>query len=361
MKEIIEFIHEPDQLDNLKATYVRMSKERREETILAITDTKEGGAGKFLVSVLPSEPDKEVQKLIRKQIFKLKTMGIKIEEERPAGESALKKIETKRQHKGFMFNYDSTGTRTVIAAFEVKRNGFIFINAVIHLADGLIDLKLAPLTGDDVETIMAKYRTETTKSTVLAETSPRYAAYLIEEGNAISHLYTEDVTQLRRFVSSLKDSIEKPQDIYGLKIPGTFEPLPPGAVLLDDMFTSLTLSWDTIEEDRRAIETFDKPAILLPSHMVREKEESFVKTLIEKEVLKSKITLLRRVFEDYAYIFFQIERFDCFHDLLHLLTSDRGLTEALSFFAKKSLIAPDPEEERRQSSLIVSPYEQIHS
>ena len=358
MKEIIELIHDPGQLHNLKEVYLESPREKRQEFILTIKDLKEENAGRFLTSVLADEPDKEVQKLIRKQIFRLKTMGIRIEEIRPVGEPALKRMEETRQHKGFMFNFDPSGTRIVITAFEVKRNNFIFVNAITHLTDGLVDLKLAPVTRQDFDTIIAEYQAEIKAGVVFAQISPCYGAYLIEEGETISHRYAEDVKQLKQFVSSLKDTVQSPEDIYGLKIPGAFEPLPHGAVLLHDIFAPLALLWDTVEEDRKTIGSFGESAILVPPHMVEEKKEEFLKALIESEPLKAKIPLLKRILEDYAYIFFQIERFDCFQGILALLTSDRGLTDVLSFFVRKSLAIPEKTEEQ-QPGLIVNPYEQI--
>ena len=315
--------------------------------------------GRFLTSILGDEQDKEIQKLIRKQVFRLKTMGIHVEEGRPPGEPALKRMEERRQHKGFVFNFDPAGTRIVITAFEVKRNNFIFVNAITHLTDGLVDLKLAPVSRKDFDTIIAEYRAETRENVVFAEISPRYGAYLIEEGDGISRRYTEDVKQLTDFVSSLKDAVQKPEDIYGLKIPGTFEPLPHGSVLLHDIFTPLTILWDSIEEDRKRIGSFGEATILLPSHMIEEKKEDFLKALVESEPLKSKIPLLRRVLEDYAYMFFQLEQFDCFQATLDLLTTDNGLTKVLSFFVRKSLAVSKEMEEEQQPGLIVNPYEQI--
>ena len=359
MKEIIELIHDPDQFENLKEIYLRQPAEEREKSILALKDIKEENAGRFLVSLLAFEPDKDIQKLIRKQIFRLKTAGVKVEDVRPAGESVLRRIEEKREHIGFMFNFDPSGTRIVIAAFEVKRNNFIFINAITHLTDGLVDLKLAPVTRPDFDTIIAQYREEVKPGVAFAGISPLYASFLIEEGDAKSHRYTEDVKQLKNFVSTLNDTVRAPEDIYRLEIPGTFEPLPHGSVLLHDIFAPLTLSWETLEEDRKTVADFADSAILLPQHILEEKKEEFLKTLLEKEALKGMLPLLKRVLEDYAYMFYQLGLFDCFQGIMDLLAQEKGLLDTLSFFVRKSLAAGINKEEKQQPGLIVNPYEQI--
>jgi len=358
MKEIIDLICDPDQLPELREIYLKWPKEKREKSILEAGDVKEESAGRFLASVLDDEPDKEIKKLIRKQIFRLKTMGIKTEEVRPAGESVLRKVEEAREHKGFMFNFDPSSTRIVAVAFEVRRNHFIFVNAITHLTEGLVDLKLAPVTRKDYDTIVTGYRAEINPGVVFAEISPLYGAYLIGEGDRVSHKYSEDVKQLMHFVSSLKDPVQTPEDVYNLKIPGTFEPLPYGGVLIHEIFAPLNIVWETLEEDRKRMAGFGESALLIPPHMVEEKREDFLKTLIESEPLKAKIPVLKRVLEDYAYIFYQIERFDCFQGALDLLKSDRGLFDVLSFFVRKSL-GPVTQTENMQPGLIVNPYEQI--
>ena len=360
MKEINDLIRDPDQLPALKDTYLKWPREKREKSVLEMKDVKEESAGRFLTSVLADEPDKDIRKLIRKQIFRLKTLGIKTEEVRPAGEPVLRKMEETREHKGFMFNFDPSGTRIVATAFEVRRNHFIFVNAITHLTEGLVDLKLAPVIRKDYDTIVTDYRAEVKPGVVFAEISPPYGAYLIEEGDRVSHKHSEDVKQLMHFVSSLKDSVRTPEDIYSLEIPDAYEPLPPGTVLLHEIFAPLTLSWETLEEDRKRLAGFGESTILLPAHMVEEKREDFLKALAESEPLKARIPLLKRVLEDYAYMFFQIGRFDCFQGTVDLLKSDRGLSDVLRFFVRKSLGPVNKTEETQaQPGLIVNPYEQI--
>lgn len=198
MKEIIESIHDTDKLEGNRTRYLRFSQDEKKQFLDALNAVRDESAGRFLAAILPEETDKGLQKTIRKQLFLLKTTGIKIEEPRAGGEPVLRKIEEKREYKGFMSSYDDEGTRVVIDAFEVKRNNFIFVNAVTHLSDGLVDLRLAPMTRQDFNAVIAEYRHGATQSVVFVEISPRYAAYLIEESDSPSHRFQEDVGNLKK-------------------------------------------------------------------------------------------------------------------------------------------------------------------
>jgi hypothetical protein len=358
MDETTSFIRDPDELTHRVEAYPRLTQEKRKELVLALKDLKDERAGKFLTTVLPGETEKEIQKLIRKQLFVLKTMGIKVEEPRASGESVLKAVEDKRERMGFLSNYDSEGARVVIAAFEIKKGYYIFVNAIAHLFDGLRDLKLVPLARQDLESILARHRSGADAHDVFLEISPRYATWLIEESDAISRHFAEDVRQLKRFVSTLKDNVQKPQDIYDFKAPDDVEQAPVSTVLLDDLFQPLTLTWDTMEADRKALAEIGGSSILLPPHMIEEKVEVFLGNLLDREPLKSKLPFMKRLLEDYAYMFFLSGRFDFFKTLMELLTSGKGPYGALSFFVVKALETKKQEPDR-QGGLIVNPYEQI--
>jgi len=72
------------------------------------------------------ESDKDVQKQMRKLLFALKTVGIKVEQPKQVGEAVLKKVEEVRAHRALLSNYDYQGTRLVVAAYEIKKNAFMF-------------------------------------------------------------------------------------------------------------------------------------------------------------------------------------------------------------------------------------------
>ncbi len=357
MDEIVNSIHDPGKLEEAEDRYLRLTREQRKGLILALKAERNESAGRFLVAILPGEGDKEIHKLIRKLIFRLKTMGVMVEEPPAAGEPVLKKVEEAREHRGFMSNYDADGSRIVIAAFEVKKHNFIFVKAMTHLSDGLTDLELAPMTRQDFNTIIADYVSKTTARIAFVEISPRYAAYLIEEGDSRYHHFREDVKHLTQFASSLKSEVEKPEDIYNLAIPDGVEPLPEAEILTSSVFALFNLEWDTADKDKEAFAALGASTILVPPHILEDKKKTFVKTLLETRPLKSMLLFMKRTLEDYAYIFFRTEQFDSFKGLIELLRSDEGPYRALFFFVWRTLEAGEKAPE--QPGVIVNPYEQI--
>lgn len=350
------YIENLDDPSRLREIYFGLAPEGRKEMVTALTSVRDERAGICFVALLAGETDKELQKLIRKALFRLKTVGIRVEEPRPAGEPALKAIEDKKEHKAFMSNYDQENTRIVILAFEVKKNYYIFVNAMLHLYDGLTDLKLAPLARSEFEAIIAEYRDATDRLSVLVEISPAYAARLIGEGEALSHRHEEDVRQIKQFALNLKTGVQRPRDLYELQIPDDITPLPVSEVLSDDLFHSFSLAWDTMEADKEVLASATGSNILLPPQVMTEKLETFLTELIETEPLKAKLPFLTRLIEDYAYIYYLSGRYDSFMTLMELLKHEKGPRGALAFFISKTLESKENRAEPRQE-LIVNPYE----
>ena len=354
MKEIIESVHDAHMVETNRDRYLRMHPDERRRLLDALGEMGREDAGRLLSFILPEETDKGLQKIIRKHIFLLKTKGIRVEESRAGGEPVLRKIEEKREYKGFMSSYDDEGARVVIDAFEVKRNNFIFVNAVIHLFDGLTDLRLAPVTRQGFDAIIAEYRKGATQSVVFVEISPRYAAFLIEESDSRTHRFQQDVGQLKQFASALKDAVQKPEDLYGLALPIGVEAVSTDAVLSHDIFKPLTVVWDTLEADKATFRGLGESTILLPQHMIEEKKEAFLDTLIESGPLAPRVHAIKRMLEDYAFIFFTTGQFDYYNGLINLLRDDAGPRGVLAFFARKSL---DTVETKGEPGLIAGPYE----
>jgi hypothetical protein len=358
MKEIMKYIHDDDKLEEIRDAYFRLPGEGRVRAIEALKEIRDESAGRFLNAILPGETDKKIRKVIKKGIFRLKTMGIRVDEPRSGGESVLRKILEKREHKGFMSTYDKEGTRIVVAAFEVKRDSYLFVNAITHWSDGLMDLKLAPVTKQDYDTIITQYQADTTKSIVFVDISACYAAHLIEEADARSHRYPEDVRHMKQFAGALTDEIQGPRDLYGLSIPGETKPLSVADLLLHDIFAPFTVTWDSMETDRKALADLGSSTIVLPARLVEEKRQTFLRTLLDNEALTARIPLMKRVLEDYAYVFYRTGQMDYFKGLIDLLKAEKGPHVALAFFAGRTL---EPAEKRTepQPGLIVNPYDQI--
>ena len=131
---------------------LRLPGEQQESLIHAVGALKSERAGRFLSLLYPSLADKALQKLVKKALFRLKTQGIPVEEPRMPGESVLKKVETGREARAFLSNYDPEMTRLVLVALEMKKNQFLLSHAMLHFSDGLVDLKSLPWPGMSLKT-----------------------------------------------------------------------------------------------------------------------------------------------------------------------------------------------------------------
>jgi uncharacterized tellurite resistance protein B-like protein len=330
MEEIIQAISDAADLKNKAEEFSHLSSEKKIELLQKIKDIKSGAAGTFLNMVYPDEKDKDIQKLIKKLLFRLKTVGVKVDEPKITGEPALRKIEEKREHRGFISNYDPEGTRLVCAAFGIKKNYFLFINAITHFSDGVLELTSAPVDRRNLETILNEYRQRTSNSIVFVEISPKYASYIIDETSAYSGKFAQEVKQLKQFTSNIKSEIQKPEDVYNLEIPDKTNPLPMEKILSNDIVEPFKLSWKTLENDKKEFANIGSSTIVLPPYMVEEKKQAFIKTLLERDDSKQKLPLIRRMMEDYAYIFHCLHEYGAHKGLIEML-KDKNAPMIFSF------------------------------
>lgn len=355
MEEIIKAITDAAGLEDSAKTFQNLSKEKKRALLEALKNVKSETAGIFLNMVYPYEEDKDIQKLIKKLIFRLKTIGIKVDEPGLTGEPVLKKIEERREHRGYISNYDAEDTRLVCAAFEIKKNNFIFVNAVTHLTDGFLELKTAYLDRHNLEAILNEYRHGISKTIVFVEISAKYASYIMNETSTQSAKYIEELKQLKIFASNLKGDIQKPEDLYALPMPDKIEALSLEKILSHGIFELFTLKWDGMDDDKKEFNGIGTSTIVLPPYMVEEKKQTFLKTLIEHERLKSKIPLIRRMMEDYVYIFHCLKEFGAYRGLIETLKDPDALIRILLHFVKKSFENTG----QQQPGLIVNPYGQV--
>jgi len=110
-------INNINEFENNINVFCQLSKEMKLEYLDKIKKEQTEIVGRFLNRVFLSETDKQIQKVIKKLLFHLKTVGIKVEESTIKGESVLKKYEEKRDHRALISNYDGGGTRMAMLAF----------------------------------------------------------------------------------------------------------------------------------------------------------------------------------------------------------------------------------------------------
>jgi len=355
MNDLTDIKNDIDNLESTVKVFTLLSREHKLEFLEKLKTIRTESAGKFLTAVYPLENDKKVQKVIKTLLFRLKTVGIKMPEPQIQGEPVLKKIEEVREHRGLMSNYDADGTRLAVVALEAKRNAYILIHSILHFSKGIIELASAPVDREGLKEVFGEYRKDSLNPFVVVEVSPRYASFLIEEASACSGKYAEEVKEFKVFSSRLGGEVQKPGDIYGLEVPDTTHALPFERIMANDIFQPFALSWDTLEDDRKEFGDTGGSSIVLPPYMVAEKRQAFLAALLDRDALRSQIPLIKRLMEDYAYIFHSLGEPGAFKGLVEMLRDPQGPSKVLSFLVQKAF----EETEDRESGLIVNPYEQV--
>lgn len=358
MEELIQSVNDIHSLGNNIKAFSHLSKEDKLDFIEKIKRLRTENIGHFLNEVYVTENDKQVQKAIKKLLFHIKTTGIKVEEPKIEGESVLKKIEEKREHRGLVSNFDGTGTRIAMVAFEAKRNTYILVHSTIHFSKGLLELANAPVDRESLKEIVGEYTKGLGVPFIVAEVSPRYASYLMEEASGFSGRFLEEIKQMKIFSARLGGDVQKPGDIYGLPIPEDTEALSLERVLAQELFAPFVLTWDTVEEDKKQFnEIGGSSSIVLPPYMIEEKKQAFLEELLDRDKLKPSITGMKRLMEDYAYIFHCKGNFAAYKGLIDALGDSDGPLRTFSILARQVLET----REEKQPGLIVNPYEQVRT
>jgi hypothetical protein len=359
MEDIAKNIDDQSKLEDNASAFRALSREEKLQLLERLKIVKTGTLGQFLNRVYGEESDKEVQKTIKRLLFRLRTLGVEVEEPRIQGEPVLRKIEEQKAHRGLMSNYDQKGTRLVVAAFQSKRNAYLLVHSITHFSDGLLELANLPVDRRGLDAVFKEYIADAPASDYVGEVSPKFAWFLIEESANASGAYGDEIRRLRSFVSRYQGEVQKPEDIYGLVTSDITTVMTEDRVLSHPIFTPLPLTWPQWEDDRQNYRTIGTSSILLPPYMVEERRDTFLKTLLESERMKPLLSPVKRVAEDYAYLLFCRGEFGAYKGLIELLKGGSGPHRILHFFVKRVLDAAEKTEDRAPGGLIINPYEQI--
>ncbi|HNY70749.1 MAG TPA: hypothetical protein PL032_08660 [Syntrophorhabdus sp.] len=358
MDNIISNINYIEQLEGNVDAFSQLSNDIKLELLDKLKFERTEIVGQFLNRIYTKEHDKQIQKIIKKLLFRLKTSGIKVEELRVEGESALKKYEEKRVHRGLMSNYDGDGTRLAVVAFEAKRNTYVLVHSLLHFSRGLLELGNITVDREGLGQIFTEYLKGSLKPFVIVEVAPRYAYYLIEEASSLSGQYADEIKQMKSFSYRLGGRVQKPSDVYVLPIPNDIESSSLDHILSNSLFEPFFVIWDTLEDDKKQFNDIGaSSSIVLPPYLMEEKKQALIKNLIENGKLSPNLPFMKRLMEDYAYIFYTLGDFKSFKGLVDILQLSDGPYKMLSFFVKKAL---REEEKAQEHGLIINPYEQVH-
>lgn len=336
MEDIVEALARGMAPDEAVGRAMLLTRDEQEELLRDMAALRSEGAARFLTLFYERLTDAKLQKLIKKALFRLKTLGIPVEEPRTPGASVLKKIESPREARSFLSNYDAELTRVVLAAFEAKRHQFVFSHAILHFSRGLVELRSFPLARADLEELLKDYAARTHRPMVLQPISPPYAGYMIEEASAQSGKESEEARSLHRFLSSVKDTPRRPEDVYLLETDEAALPEAPETLFTRDLFQPFQLQWPAMEEDRKGLDQAINPAIVLPPYVVEERRQAFLKDLAGKEGLAPMLPFFRRMLEDYAYLFHTLGELGAARGLIDLLKDRAALEKAFLHFVQKA-------------------------
>lgn len=354
MDDIIKAISSALEVEKKVEYYFTMPDDEKRLLLEGLRKKKTEDIGLFLNAIYLEENNKQIQKMIRRLIFGLKSSGVKVEEPRPAGGPVLKKIEEVRDNRGFITNFDRAQSRTVMAAYEIKKNTFVFLSGEVHFREGLRELMSAPVDRRRLDEIIASYRNSTGEPVFMTEISPAYAAFIVEEGASRSGRFTDGIAPLKSFVTHLKDPVHKPEDIYSLPVADPEGPASMEEILGHPIFTPFSLDWEKIGEDRKEYSRESGATIVLPQHMVEEKRTAFTAALAGRVDISSQAPLVRRMLEDYAYAFHVMGDFARYLGTITLIRDSKALADIITHFLRRSLDAA--EEKPAESGLIVNPY-----
>lgn len=354
MVDIIKVIDSAADLEKKVEYYFTMPDDEKRSLLEGLKKEKSGDIGLFLNAIYPEEHNKDIQKLIRKLIFLLRSSGVKVEEPRSTGGTALKQVDETRENRGFMTNFDISQSRLVMAAYEIKKNTFVFLNGEIHFNEGLRELMSAPVHRKDLEKIIASYKADTREPMFLTEISPAYAAFIVEEGANRSGRFTDGIKPLKSFAARLKDTVHRPEDIYYLKVPDQDEHTSMEDVLNHPMFKPFFLNWEKAGEDKKEYGGESGTTIVLPGHIIEEKRSAFIANLSERSDIRSQEPFLKRMLEDYAYFFHAMGNYALYLGTIALIKNSRTFADVLAHFLRKTLEAA--KDKPVENGLIINPY-----
>ncbi len=355
MDGLIKAIRNARETEKKVEYYFTMTVDEKHELLSDLAREKNEDIGIFLNAVYPDEADKNIRKLIRKMIFRLRSSGVKVEEPRQGGPSVLRKIEEIRDNRGYLTNFDHARSRMVVAAYEVKKNTFVFINGELHFREGLRELMSTPLDRKNLDDLFRAYQQNTIEPAFMVEVSPTYAAYIVEEGARMSGRFTDAVNSLRSFAAHITDTVNRPEHIYSLPVKDDIPAAGMKEALSHPIFTPFNLTWENIDEDRKHFSSQSGSSIVLPQHMIEEKKTAFVAQLTEHDHIRSQIPNLRRMLEDYAYLLYKMGDHTRYRGIISFLHSDDLFKQAISFFIRKALEIPQ-DKKAAPAGLIVNPY-----
>lgn len=279
------------------------------ERLSTLPDTK---TSQLLRRMFEVYPDKGVRKIIKRSLYRLKSKGVKVEEDFFDKKGTILKPLQVEPPLGFGGGIDSYGDRYLFLSIHRPGRGWRVFQGVTNEREGLVEFFSTEMTKKEMAGYLDEVRNNS--PTPIIEMEASYVAFLLDEAYQLSLVRGRDVPQeyppVKGEIEKVKKRYEKPL-IYSII---KEEEIEGNEFLLDraknlfhiDFFSSWRLDEEEIkpyvEEVREAEQS---RLILTPSQKEARFQEIFSKALTNL-FPEDKRSLYRRRMEEMAYLLYQM-------------------------------------------------------
>lgn len=288
--------------------------EKAEGIIEAMGKVSSPHLGRLLLRWLETTPEKRIQKMIRRSLYRLKTRGIAIEDHSLGRETPVFRPAPSESPKGYGGPFDFLGHRLLMLSIPHTGRGVLVMQGILSDREGWIDFSAGVLGRKGLRDLFKTIQRETPFPLVEMEAS--YVSYLFDEAYHLSLRLgkrpPQGYLQLRREIETIKKVFDK-APVYSLisedEIEAEARIFERGGELHQ---TDLFASWRFTEEEIRPYaEEFrmaeESRLILLPFQKEARFQEIYQKALTELFSEEVRWRYQRRM-EEMAYYLFQSGR-----------------------------------------------------
>ncbi|MCX8117243.1 MAG: hypothetical protein N3G78_04830 [Desulfobacterota bacterium] len=292
-------------------SFVGEDLNKSEQAIEALGKMGHPQAGRLLRRWSEATPDKKIQKMIKRSIYRLKSKGIAVEEPSLKGERPIFRLPPSEPPVGFGGPFDSLGQRFLLLSVPRPGRGILVVQGLLSDTEGWIDCSVGEMGRKHFKELLEKIQKSLPFPLVEMEAS--YVAFLFDEAYRLSlhqgKTPPQDYLERRREVEAVKKTYSRPI-IYSLlpeeeieREEGIFEK---GAELHQiDLFSSWILNEEVtqpyVEEVRMAEES---RLVLQPFQKEARLHEIYQRAL--SEIFSDEVrSRYRNRMEEMAYYLFQ--------------------------------------------------------